>query len=479
MTARLVALSIVAASMLAMLGCQRASRYQAAARSAVPEEKLRAEPAWSWQLPLFAPQTHDVPIIFIPHGHKEWDSLTGYWNNFPPRPAGMRTIHLGQTPLAAATLLAAANQLEALKIKVPLGLPDPTPYIPPANPPTLRKWELGRKIFFAKHLVGGPDSFACATCHVPAFGFSEDRAVTLGGIRNTPSLVNSVYNRHQFWDGRATALEEVLVRTLDDELLPDEKTPRRWPQETHRWGGLVRKLDADLDYRTRFEFDLGVKQPTQDAIAKAVATYLRTILAGDALYDRAEQERRRKNDPELLAQHFALQLDDKATASLKAHGDAKAVIAEKLERGHRLFHAKGCAACHSGPLFTDQDFHNVGIGESVRFRQSGQETGRFPHVPIGLKEARLIGAFRTPTLRGLASTAPYFHDGAAHDLLTVVNYFNQRVSGNRYLAETLRLDAAGHAKKLDMNDEDEIALTLFLRSLSGEPVAGVVAAAPK
>ena len=466
-------------AIVAFAGCQRANRYPptSVAKAALPDEKPSAKPIWSWQMPLYEP-FGDVPIVFVAHGHKEWEGLGSYWNNFPPRPGGMRTIHLGQTPLAIAALMVAANHVEVLKIKVPLGLPDPTPHIPAANLPTLKKWELGRRIFFAKKL-GGVDALACASCHKPARGFSEDRAVTLSGMRNTQSLVNVVYNRHQFWDGRATALEEVLVRTLNDELMPDEKAFGPLPQETHRWGGLVRAFDSDIDERTRFEMAFGIKQPTQDAIAKALATYLRTILAGDSLYDRAEQTRRRNKARELLAEHFALQLDASALAALGVSKESKEAVAPKLERGHRLFHAKGCAVCHPAPLFTDHDFHNVGIGESMRFRQSGEETGRFPHVPIGLKEARFVGAFRTPSLRGLAPTAPYFHDGSASDLLSVVKYFNASVNDNRYLAAPLRADATGQAKMLDMNDDDMTALVLFLRALDGEPVDGVVTAAPK
>jgi cytochrome c peroxidase len=145
-----------------------------------------------------------------------------------------------------------------------------------------------------------------------------------------------------------------------------------------------------------------------------------------------------------------------------------------------LFHAKGCAVCHSGPLYTDHDFHNIGIGESEQFRLSGEETGRFVQAPIGLKEPRLIGAFRTPTLRALPRTAPYFHDGSAPDLRHVVEYFNKDVRGSRdYLAAALRPDALGRGKALEMMADDVDALALFLRALDGEPVDGIVAAAPK
>ncbi len=468
-------------SIVADLGCQRASRYPAVVtiKAPGPDEKRAASPTWSWQLPQFAPDAVDMPIVFIAHGHKDWDGLRGYWNVFPGPGAGARTIHLGQTPVAIAGAMMLASQLDAVKIKVPLGLPDPMPNIPPANPPTFAQWKLGRQIFFLRKLVAGADTFACASCHQPQFGFGEDRSITLNGMRNTPGLINAVYNRHQFWEGRATTLEEVLVRTLEDELLPDEK-PRRGPQETHRWGGLARALEADIDYRLRFRQVFGVEQPTQDAIAKALATYVRTILSGNSLIDRAGLERRRTKAPELLAEHFAPLLDAETLKTLLAGKETKDAVAHKLARGHRLFHGKGCATCHPRPLFTDHDFHNIGIGESDRFRQSGEETGRFAQVPIGLKEARLIGAFRTPTLRALPRTAPYFHDGTAPDLRSVVNHFNDGVRGPRdYLAKALHPGADGRVKSLEMSVDNVDALVLFLRALDGDPVDSTVTAAPK
>ena len=143
-------------------------------------------------------------------------------------------------------------------------------------------------------------------------------------------------------------------------------------------------------------------------------------------------------------------------------------------RGEAIFARQGCVGCHPAPLYTDHDFHNVGVGESERFRQPGNETGRFAHVPIGLKEPRLIGAFKTPTLRALPRTAPYFHDGSYPDLRSVVKYFNHSINGNRYLAQSLRLDAAGTPKALEMNADDQAALVLFLRALDGDAVDNVL-----
>jgi cytochrome c peroxidase len=445
--------------------CERAQRYPASiAKPSAKEDKPTAEPIWSWLPPAATP---DLPIIFIAQSDPEWAKLSRFWNHFPPPGAGL--VRVGQHPLASAASFVALAHTEKIKIKVPRGLPDPTPHIPPANPPTEKKWKLGRQIFFERKLMSGADRFACATCHQPEHGFAEERGLALGGIRNTPALINAVYHRQQYWDGRATALEETLVRTLQDELQPFEKNPDRLGTVTHRWGGLVNELDRDPDYHLRFTQVFGIPRVTQDAVARALATYMRTILVGDSLYDRAEDERRRAKAAELGAEHFLAVLNEATAKALPVEDAAKKDVAQRLENGHAVFQTKGCASCHPAPLFTDGDFHNVGIAESARPPIAGQEMGRFAHVPIGLKEARLIGAFKTPTLRGVTRTAPYFHDGSYLDLHAVVDYFDRNVSFNDSLASPLRGDDGGHAKVLHLSAADVQDLLLFLHALDGAP----------
>src|SRR5262249_48550609 len=145
--------------------------------------------------------------------------------------------------------MAAAKSQEAVKVKVPFGLPDPTPFIPTANPPTLEKWKLGRDLFFAKILTG-EHSYACASCHDPGKGFADNVDHFSKSERNTASLINCVYNTHQFCDGRVGALEEVIVRSLEDERPPGKDTPP--PEKTHIWGGLVKTLRGNEDFVWRF-----------------------------------------------------------------------------------------------------------------------------------------------------------------------------------------------------------------------------------
>src|SRR5581483_5654094 len=276
--------------------CQRAGRYPAPGAAPEKEAKdLAPPPHWAW-LPVHP--RPDLPIRFVAEANPEWDRLPKFWNHFPEPAAGMRTIHLGHSPLGAAAALVLADAAETIKLKVPRGLPDPSPLIPEANPPTFGRWQLGKMIFAAPLLKAGADTYACTSCHQPGHGYTQPRNVSVGGTVNTLSLLNVAYNRRQFWDGRVGALEETLAQYLDDERragLADDYSVL----VTHRWGGLVKVLAENREAREEFQRVFGIEQPTQDAVAKAVATYLRTLLSGDSLYDRAEAERVRHQAPEL------------------------------------------------------------------------------------------------------------------------------------------------------------------------------------
>src|SRR5262249_37904170 len=150
-------------------------------------------------------------------------------------------------------------------------------------------------------------------------GYTEhENPVTRGGVMNTPSLMNCVYNTHQFWDGRATALEEVVQRRLDDERPPAETpVPRDKRAEwRHAWSGVVGRLRRDPEYVKQFQAVFG-NDPTQDGMAKALATYLRTILSGNSLYDRAEQERARRRAREVEVRDFEKVVTEAALPGLE------------------------------------------------------------------------------------------------------------------------------------------------------------------
>jgi cytochrome c peroxidase len=200
-----------------------------------------------------------------------------------------------------------------------------------------------------------------------------------------------------------------------------------------------------------------------------LACYLRTLLAGDSIHDRAV-EQARKSSSDLKVEHYEAVLDDTALAELDRAKAKKSDVAAELMRGYRLFHGReknrplvNCHRCHSGPIFTDNMFHNLGIGYLSR---PGQEGGRFAQVPIGQKDRYLIDAYKTPTLRNLQRTGPYFHNGSLDRLREVVEFYNHGANANEHLDSELRGED-GQTRLLELNAAEIDALVLFLKALNG------------
>lgn len=458
-------------AMAPWFGCQRAQQYPTAAKIEKKDEsKFDAEehdlPCLGWLEP---GETQDVPIVFVPEASLEWPHLPATWSSYPPIPA-----HIGLPPLQAVAALAMTEPQRAIKIKMPRGLPDPKSYIPGANRPTLAKWRLGKALFFTPMLTVESRKYSCATCHDPRYGFAEDPNNPVKAKYDVPSLINIVFNRRQFWDGRVETLEETLARSLDDErkLSPEKRLARGLAE--HNWGGFVRDLDEkkDKDLTRRFEAAFGIRHATQDAVAQALATYMRTLLSGDSLFDQAERIARVQGAKSIDAAHFAIVLKDEVTAAslrdnLHSETPKRAEMPGLLARGYELFHDEGrCSQCHSGPLFTDADFHNIGRSGDVGVDQ--KPTGRAAHVPVGLREARFYGAYRTPSLRTLASTHPYFHDRSRRTLRDVIQYYADEVPASRSLASALK--EGDQPRRLNWTPTDHEAMVVFLRSLQGRPV---------
>jgi cytochrome c peroxidase len=473
---------------LMLASCQRAQRFPVPAKPSTGDPEpigLDADKylyRFSWVEPR---ETRDLPILFVPHTSPEWKELKGYWNVLP-FPAGMPTAHLGLAPMQALAALAFTEAVKikvpdaAVKIKVPLGLPDPTNFFPKSNPPTLGKWRLGRALFHESLLQADQGPHSCATCHKPDEGFAERRKLSKGGNYNTLSLVNVAYNRRQFWDGRVETLEETLVRSLADERAADPQRSQKALQQ-HNWGGFVRELVASKRYNDEFKLVFGVDEhPTQDAVAQALATYMRTILSGDSLYDRANQIRKEKNVQALATEHFLAlfaKKDKNGKTLAVLHDEPGKELTEAelkaIARGYELFKDTArCVQCHSGPLFTDQDYHNVGYEGKEAQPDIGTETGRAVHVPVGLKQSRLIGAFRTPSLRNLWKTEPYSHNGVQYTLSEVVEFYDGKVLWTRHLAKALK--DGDEAQELKLTPAEKDALVMFLRALEGTPVDPIV-----
>jgi cytochrome c peroxidase len=272
---------------------------------------------------------------------------------------------------------------------VPKGLPKVKH--PTNNPPSDAKIALGKQLYFDPRM-SLDSTISCASCHDPKKGWSNGDAVATGvnslkGGRSAPTIINSAYGKLQFWDGRAAHLEEQALGPIQNPI-----------EMTMTLDKVVERLGAIPGYKQQFQDVFGT-DVTSEGIALAIAAYERTILSGDAPYDR-----------------------------FKA-GDTSA-LSESAQRGLKLFTGKGhCSACHAGPNFTDNAFHNLG----VNITKEKPDLGR--SEISNLEGDR--GAFKTPTLREIARTAPYMHDGSLATLEDVVEYYNKGCTPNPQLDEEL------------------------------------------
>jgi cytochrome c peroxidase len=276
--------------------------------------------------------------------------------------------------VVSLTLFAAvAVAFKATPAAEPAGLP---PVVHPKNnPPTPEKIALGKQLYFDGRL-SADNKVSCASCHDPAKGFSNGDQFATGvegkkGGRNSPTVINSAYQTFQFWDGREKSLEDQALGPIQNPI-----------EMNMTLDAVVSKLNAIEGYKKQFQQVFGT-DVTSDGIAKAVAAYERTVLSGDAPFDK-----------------------------FKA-GD-KGALSEAAQRGMKLFFGKAnCSACHAGPNFTDNAFHNIGV--------PGNDPGR-EAISKSLGDK---GAFKTPTLREIARSAPYMHDGSMKTLEEVVAHYNK------------------------------------------------------
>jgi len=352
-----------------------------------------------------------------------------------PRARGRR-IAAGLLALAAGPLLAGAGPAPAGQGRgapavrtvvvdmggfapAPLGL-DPVP-VPRDNPQTPAKIALGRLLFFDKRL-SGDGTVSCAGCHDPDLGWSNGLSFAFGvrgqtGRRSAPTVLNAAYSDTLFWDGRADSLEA------------QAKGPIANPVEMgNTYPVLVRTLSGVPGYVARFEAVFGPGPITLEHVVQAIAAFERTLVSGNSPFDR-----------------------------YKYGGDRRALSAAQV-RGMALFKDKAgpnCAKCHRfddfAADFTDFRFHNVGIGSDHPDPDVGREA--VTHRP----EDR--GRFRTPTLRNVALTAPYMHDGRFATLGQVVDYYAGGARANPDLDPEIHSFELTQAEKAD--------LLAFLDALTG------------
>ena len=325
----------------------------------------------------------------------------------------MRKLHARLTVGTLAALLLVVSAVEAEDAAVPAGLKRLR--IPADNPSSAAKVELGKQLYFDPRL-SVDNTVSCASCHDPQKGWSNGERFATGvegqvGGRSAPTIVNAAYHGLQFWDGRAKGLEGQALGPIQNPI-----------EMNMALDVLVEKLNGIDGYRRQFEEVFG--GPAEpEAIAKAIAAFERTVLSGDAPYDRYEA------------------------------GDETA-LSEAARRGYEVFfHRAHCSACHAGPNFSDAGFHNIGIG----IDHDEPDVGR--QEISGLEGDR--GAFKTPTLREIARTAPYMHDGSLATLQDVIEYYAKGGTPNPQLDEEIY--------PLDLTAQEKADLIAFLEEgLSSE-----------
>jgi len=353
-------------------------------------------------------------------------------------------------------LLAGATLPAAIALAAPLGLP-PVP-VPADNPMTPEKIALGSTLFNDKRF-SSTGEVSCATCHDPAKAFTDSPLRTseginkLTGTRNAPTVVNAAYFEKQFWDGRSADLEDQSQHPFVN--------PVEMGLKDHE--PILKIVRSDPAYGDMFRKSFGIEPAaiTMDHVKKAIASFERTIVAGDSPFDRW---------------YF---------------GGDKTAMSEAAVRGFKVFLEDGrCVSCHTieqdHALFTDNRFHNVGVGinriqdkvpeiapkfleakargmdvdKAVLSDPTSSELGRFA-VTEGLDE---LGAFKTPTLRNIAVTAPYMHDGSLKTLRDVVVHYNN--GGVTTKGDKVNDFLSGGIRELNLEEQQIADLVAFMEALT-------------
>jgi len=338
------------------------------------------------------------------------------------------SIHLEITPELPLGLAAGAGEIKGIE----------------ENPLTRAKIELGRQLYFDTRL-SADNTISCASCHAPENGFAKNTRFGVGiegqeGGRNSPVAYNRILSGPQFWDGRAESLEAQAVGPIANPIEMGN---------THE--ACVETLKGIEGYQKQFDavFEDGV---TIDNVGRAIASFERTLVTGPAPWDFhllltnfekayaddiADLEELKEEDEELYEEYMALKSLSEASP-----------ISESAVRGGELFFSDkaGCTACHVGANFTDEKYHNLGVGMMAET----PDVGRFSET----EDDKDQGAFKTPTVRNISLTAPYMHDGSQQTLLEVVEWYAKGGHPNEHLSKNI--------KKLELSDQDKQDLVAFM-----------------
>jgi cytochrome c peroxidase len=373
----------------------------------------------------------------------------------------MKVIRIGLLLAAGLLLAGGAVAGETSEAAPPLGLP-PVP-VPEDNPQTAEKIALGDKLFNDKRF-SSTGEVSCATCHDPEKAFTDSPLKTsegvnkLTGTRNAPTVVNAAYMNTQFWDGRSPSLE--------DQALHPPVNPVEGGLADHE--PILEIVRTDPEYVKAFEGVFGKTGEgiTMDEVTKAIAAFERTQVAGNSPFDR----------------YF--------------YGGEKNALTDAQRRGFELYVNKGrCVSCHvieqTQATFTDGRFHNVGVGINdiqkdvpelaheyieagitgddvdiaVLSDKRSSELGRFAVTT----DFDGLGAFKTPTLRNTAVTAPYMHDGSIETLRDVIVHYNNGGVTNE--GDPVNDFLSGGIRPLDLTEEEIDDLVAFMDALTSPEFA--------
>jgi cytochrome c peroxidase len=355
----------------------------------------------------------------------------------------------GEGPLTLddiRTWLADRSNHKALDLALPLGLSlgeDQFPYEPP-EPLTRAKIELGRQLFFDPRL-SGDGKLACATCHSPKQRFTSDM-LAHPRLREPAVAFNRALGTLQFWDGRANSLEDQVRFTLEH---PDEMNTT-----VEACVARVRSIEG-----YRLQFEAVFQRVDFAAISAALAAFERSLVTSPSAWDLDVELRRLEQETQTASEHESQSLVRDQSLSALQRAVASQPLSDAARRGAELFFSErtGCARCHSGPNFSDEEFHDIGLREqkpdTFTVRKEREDLGRFQVT----KAERDRYAFKTPTLRNVELTAPYMHDGRFDSLEATIAYFVRGGEGN------------GHElTPLSLFPEETRDLVAFLRALTSE-----------
>jgi cytochrome c peroxidase len=314
---------------------------------------------------------------------------------------------------------------------------------PASNPLTKGKFELGKQLYFDPR-ISKNSTVSCATCHNPEKGWTDNLPTSVGifgqvGGRNAPTVLNTVYGRSMFWDGRAPSLEGQAQGPPQNKIEMGDQS----------YEEIIDRLRTVPGYRDQFKKVFG-SDITLDGVVKAIATFERVAaLSGDSAYDKY-------NDAEVENHAKALTDSQKRGMilfGLQLHPEDE--FKTDVVRGKA-----NCTKCHAGANFTDEQFHNLGVGWDEA-QKAFKDPGRWGVTPTGAKNPSELGAFKTPTCRDIERTAPYMHDGSEATLEAVVEYYDKGGNANPTLDKDM--------KPLKLTKEEKADLVNFMKGLTGTP----------